>query len=348
MRLNDLPYANGEPACSGVLRTFPEDFIVEELSDIVPDGAGEHLLVQVRKRNANTAWVAGWLAKAAGLRERDIGYAGMKDRHAVTTQWFSVPLINAPEPDWPQHEDIEILSTAWHGRKLRRGALTGNHFTITLREVTGDIQDINARIEQIGTQGVPNYFGEQRFGRGGQNVERAQAMFAGRRVKRQQRGLYLSAARSYLFNRVLAARVQADTWRQLLPGEAVMLSGSRSFFTTTTLDEALEHRLAAGDVQPSGPLWGRGDNPATGDAGALETQTLADAPDLMQGLEQAGLKQERRALRLTVPDLAHDWLDKNTVQLRFSLPAGCYATSVLRDVLDYELHYEDKSHAKNN
>lgn len=339
-----LPFAHGAPACFGTLRSVPEDFIVEEELSFELDGAGEHLLVQVRKRNANTAWVAGWLAKAAGLRERDIGYAGMKDRHAVTTQWFSVPLVNVSEPEWPQHPDIEVLQTAWHGRKLRRGALAGNRFVIILRGVQCARTALEARVAQVREKGVPNYFGEQRFGRGGQNVERAQAMFAGRRVKRQQRGMYLSAARSYLFNRVLAARVEAGNWQQLLPGEAVMLAGSHSFFAAGTIDAELKKRLAAGDIQPSGPLWGRGTNPATEQAGRLEAQALADQAELKDGLEKAGLKQERRALQISVPDLALEWQAENTVQLRFSLPAGCYATSVLREISNYE----DKSHVENH
>lgn len=321
---------------TGVLRTRPEDFIVEEDLGFAPDGAGEHLLVQLRKCNANTAWVAGWLAKAANLRERDIGFAGMKDRHALTTQWFSVPLGKQPEPAWPQHPDLEILQTARHGRKLRRGALAGNQFVITLRQITGDAATLTARAETIRTQGVPNYFGEQRFGRDAANLVRATEMFVGRRVKPAQRSLYLSSVRSYLFNKVLAARVAQGTWQSLLPGEAVMLAGSHSFFSAAEIDAALQQRLAELDIHPSGPLWGRGDNPATAAAGALEQQVLQDEDVYRAGLEQAGLKQERRTLRLPVPDFALEVLDAGSVQCRFSLPAGCYATSVLRELVDYE------------
>jgi len=336
LQLPDLPYAHGAPGCSGVLRTVPEDFIVEEDLGFAPEGAGEHLFVQVRKRGANTAWVAGWLAKAAGVRERDIGFAGMKDRQALTTQWFSLPLGRQPEPAWPQHSDIEILQTARHGRKLRRGALAGNRFVITVRQVTGDSAALAARAEAIRARGVPNYFGEQRFGYQTANLARAADMFAGRRVKPAQRSLYLSAARSYLFNKVLAARVAQGNWNALLPGEAVMLAGSHSFFSALEIDEVLHNRLVEQDVHPSGPLWGRGENPAMGAAGLLEQQALENEERFRTGLEMAGLKQERRALRLMVPDFVFEQHDDNTVQCRFSLPAGCYATSVLRELIDYE------------
>lgn len=342
LETNSLPCAHGAPACSGKLRTVPEDFIVEEDLGFAPDGAGEHFLVQVRKRNANTAWVAGWLAKATSLRERDIGFAGMKDRNALTTQWFSVPLGKQTTPVWPEHPDIEILQTARHGRKLRRGALAGNRFVITVRQITGDTQVLAARAETIRTQGVPNYFGEQRFGREGMNLTRAAEMFAGRRVKPAQRSLYLSAARSHLFNKVLAARVAQGNWNVLLPGEAVMLAGSHSFFSASEIDASLQTRLAEQDIHPSGPLWGRGGNPATGEAGLLEQQVLEHEERFRTGLEMAGLKQERRALRLLVPEFALEVLDAGTVQCRFTLPAGCYATSVLRELVDYEVF--DKEH----
>lgn len=332
----DWPRAHGTVPGRGLLRSRPEDFRVDEDLGLSPDGAGEHLLVQVRKTGANTAWVAGWLARAAGLKERDIGYAGLKDRHAVTSQWFSLPLGNRAEPDWPGHPDIEILQTVRHGRKLRRGTLAGNRFVITLREVTAKPEALAARAESIRTRGVPDYFGPQRFGRGAANLGHAAAMFAGRRVRRHQRGLYLSAARSLLFNRVLAARVEQGSWDRLLPGEAVMLAGSRSFFIADTIEPELQQRLQAGDIHPSGPLWGRGELPSRDTAAALEHSVLEAEEAFRHGLELAGLRQERRALRLPVPDFRLEVTAPATVQCHFTLPAGSFATSVLRELIDYE------------
>jgi tRNA pseudouridine13 synthase len=181
---------------------------------------------------------------------------------------------------------------------------------------------------------VPNYFGEQRFGRGGDNVAKALAMFGGRRVRRDERTLLLSAARSQLFNRVLAARVQAGSWDRALEGEVWILDGSRSVFGPEPWDDTLAARLAAFDIHPSGPLWGAGAPRATDEALAVETAALDDAESLAlrQGLERAGLKQERRALRLRPADLAWEWPAADRLRLAFALPPGTYATAVLAEL----------------
>ncbi len=339
--LPDWPRASGKPVASAVIRSCPEDFHVDEILNFAFDGEGEHLLVHVRKRYQNTADVAQKLARHAGVKVRDIGYAGLKDRNAVTTQWFSVWLPGKPDPDWSafENEDLKILSSQRHRRKLQRGALQGNRFVIVLRDIEcegiADQQTLEQQLVVIQKQGVPNYFGEQRFGRGGKNLNEAVAMFSGRRVKaRHLRSLYLSSARSLLFNEVLAARITAGNWLQALPGEVLMLAGSRSFFVADELDEEIAQRLASGDVLPSGPLWGRGELASQQDAGALEQNTLAEQAVYCAGLETAGLKQERRALRLAVSGFQWQWLSEGkNLQLCFELPSGCYATSVLRELI---------------
>lgn len=339
--LPDWPRAGGKPAACASVRSCPEDFQVDEILNRVFDGEGEHLLLHVRKRNQNTADVAQKLARHAGVKVRDIGYAGLKDRNAITTQWFSVWLPGKPDPDWSAFEnsDVQILDSHRHRRKLQRGALQGNRFMIVLRDVEfeeqGSQQALERRLAIIQQQGVPNYFGEQRFGRGGKNLSEAAAMFNGRRVKaRHLRSLYLSSARSFLFNEVLAARIAADNWQQALPGEALMLAGSRSFFIANELNEDIGQRLASGDVLPSGPLWGRGALASQQDAAILEQSILAGQTVYSEGLEEAGLKQERRALRLIVSGFQWHWLcEGKSLQLHFELPSGCYATSVLRELI---------------
>lgn len=335
--LPDWSRLHGEPSCSATLRASPEDFRVDEVLGFEADGEGEHLLLQVRKRNRNTDQVARQLARHAGIRARDVSYCGLKDRVAVTTQWFSLWLPGKADPDWStlEDDDVQILAQARHRRKLPRGALRANRFTIVLRELQGDRADLEQRLAAVKEKGVPNYFGEQRFGRDGGNVQAAQAMFAGRKVKdRHLRGLYLSAARSLLFNEVLAARVRASNWNQALPGEALQLAGSHSFFVADTVDAEIEQRLARDDIFPTGPLWGRGEPPSTGAARELEQAVLQDSAEFRHGLEQAGLKQERRALRLVVTDLRWQWLEEQSgLQLEFELPAGCYATAVLRELV---------------
>lgn len=338
------PRAHGEAVLSARIRAVPEDFVVEELDAFAPSGAGEHLLLTVRKRGMNTAFAAKRIASWAGVAESAIGYAGLKDRHALTTQRFSVWLPKRVAPEIAQlafaderesrTESLEVLDDAWHARKLPRGALAGNRFVLTLREVAGDADAIDARLQAIAARGVPNFFGEQRFGRGGGNVDKALAMFAGRRVKREERSHLLSAARSALFNRVLAERVRRECWDRGLDGDVWMLDGSRSVFGPEPWSEALAARLASFDIHPTGPLWGRGALRSAGEALALETAavTAGDGPALCAGLERAGLAQERRALRLRPQELAWEWPEPATLRLRFALPPGTYATTVLAEL----------------
>ena len=330
--------AHGASVLTARIRVSAEDFFVEELPAFEASGAGEHLLLTIEKRGMNTAFAAKRIAAWAGVDESAIGQAGMKDRHAVTRQRFTVwlPKKVAPDFDALQSDDLRVLDHAWHARKLPRGALAGNRFVLVLREVEGQRDAIDARLQAIATQGVPNYFGEQRFGRGGNNVQQAVAMFAGRRVKREERSMLLSAVRSELFNRVLAARVEAGTWNSALDGEVWMLDGSRSVFGPESLTQELQARLDAFDIHPTGPLWGEGELRSDGIArevelGALEGDT---ASRLRNGLERAGLKQERRALRLQPSELRWQWLDDAALELRFALPPGCYATTVLRELGD--------------
>jgi len=331
-----LPLAYGAPVLNALMRSVPEDFQVDELPAFEASGEGEHLLLDIRKRGANTVAVARQLAQWAGVPEMGVSYAGQKDRHAVTTQRFSVHLPRRVAPDLAllESDEVHVLASTWHNRKLQRGALAGNRFTLVLREVRGERTAIGERLQAIASRGLPNWFGEQRFGRDGGNVPAALAMFAGRRVRKDQRSMFLSAARSALFNRVLAARVEQGSWDGALDGEVWMLDGSRSVFGPEPMSEALAERLARFDIHPSGPLWGAGELRATGTALELEQAALADeqALALRAGLEQAGLKQERRALRLRPALMRHAWLQDDVLELSFALPPGCYATAVLHEL----------------
>jgi tRNA pseudouridine13 synthase len=331
------PRALGAVVLSARVRATPEDFRVEEIDAFEPSGSGEHLLLTVEKRGMNTAFAAKRIAEWAGIAEPGVGYAGLKDRHAVTRQRFSVhlPRKSAPDISGLESDELRVVAHAWHAKKLPRGALAGNRFALALRDVQGDRAAIEARLQAIASRGVPNYFGEQRFGRGGDNVGNALEMFGGRRVARDQRTYLLSAARSQLFNRVLGARVAAGNWDTALDGEVWMLDGSRSVFGPEPLDETLAARLAAFDIHPTAPLWGRGELRSRGPAAALETAALADpqSSTLRAGLETAGLKQERRATRLRPQALEWQWRDAATLELRFALPPGAYATTVLAELM---------------
>lgn len=332
--MSELPCACGEPPLTARLRVSPEDFQVEEILGYDPDGAGEHLLLWVEKRGANTDWVARELAKFAGVPQVAVGYAGMKDRHAVTRQTFSVQLAGRPDPDWSvfPHAEVKVLAATRHSRKLKRGALRGNRFVLVLREVHGEHAVADRVLQQIAARGVPNYYGEQRFGREGGNVAQARAMFGGRRVERDKRSMLLSAARSQIFNEVLAARVERGCWDTPLDGEVWSLAGSRSWFGPEPFNDVLAERLARGDIHPSGPLWGQGEPPTQADAGALERKIGAAHDDLVNGLAAARMDQERRPLRLMPGNLRWHWLDDATLELSFELAAGAYATVVVREL----------------
>lgn len=327
-----LPRAHGGAVLHAAMRRAPEDFRVDEVLGFAASGAGEHLFLEIEKRGANTAWVAQRLAQWAGVAEHAVSYAGLKDRHAVTRQAFTVHLPRRIAPDFAPlaaETDFRVLAQAWHAKKLPRGALRGNRFVLTLRDVAGIRDAIDARLATISSHGVPNYFGEQRFGREGGNLDAARAMFAGRRMGRDKRSILLSAARSEIFNAVLAERVRRDDWDVGLDGEVWMLDGTHSVFGPQPADEALAARCAALDIHPTGPMWGEGALRSQGDAAALETAAAAARSDLATGLERAGLRQERRALRLPVRELAWQWPADDVLELRFFLPAGSYATAVL-------------------
>ncbi|KAF1696139.1 tRNA pseudouridine(13) synthase TruD [Pseudoxanthomonas koreensis] len=329
--------AFGDAVLTARIRTAPEDFFVEELPAFEASGEGEHLLLTIEKRGMNTGFVARELARWAGVAEHAVGFAGQKDRHAVTVQRFSVQLPGREAPDLAllERDGLRVLVQARHRRKLSRGALAGNRFVLVLREVTGQRGAIESRLAQVAAHGVPNAFGEQRFGHGGGNVGKALAMFAkgarGARMGREQRAMLLSAARSALFNRALAARVADGSWNRGMEGEVWMLAGSRSVFGPEPWSEALAQRLEAFDIHPSGPLWGRGNLRSEGACRALELAALDDAESLAlrDGLERAGLEQERRALRVQAEGLEWEWLDASALRLSFSLPPGSYATAVL-------------------
>lgn len=343
--LPDWARAHGPVDVRGRLKATPEDFRVDEVLGFDADGEGPHAMLTVEKRGANTRWVASELARYAGLQPRDVGYAGLKDRHAVTVQHFTVPIEGRTEPDWSAIPagDFRVLKAVRQRRKLKIGALKGNRFRITLRELSGSVAGLLPKLDAIARRGVPNYFGPQRFGHNGGNISKAEAMLiGGRRIHdRRLRSILLSSARSLIFNDLLSARVQAGSWDQLLIGDVLMLDGSRSVFRSDAADTALPQRLVENDVHPTGPLWGRGEPATAGDVRALEDKVVETYVALAKGLESAGLEAARRALRLPVRELAWEQPDAHTLTLSFFLPAGAYATTVLQELIETENTVEE-------
>jgi tRNA pseudouridine13 synthase len=331
-RVNDLALSY-----SADIRSKPEDFQVEEQLPFEPDGDGGHVWLLIQKRGVNTDWLATELAKFADVLPVAVGYAGLKDRHAVTTQWFSVNMEGFDEPNWSEFEteEIKILNYTRHGKKLKRGVLKGNNFKLRLSNIQGDKNGWETSLKQIQQQGVPNYFGEQRFGHHGGNLHRVDHWFSSGKApkKRNQKSIYLSAARSWLFNLVLAERIKQQNWQIAISGDVMLLAGTKSsVFKIEEIDDTLLERVNTMDIHPTGVLWGRGRPQTQAACLELEQQALIEWQDWQQGLEKAGLHQERRALRLYPSDFEWQFLDDNQLELSFFLPAGCYATVVMREL----------------
>ena len=333
------PRAHGGPAGSGRLRARPEHFVVIEELGFEPDGEGEHRLLKVRKERANTVWVARALAKVAGVADREVGYAGLKDRHAITEQFFTVPARRGPDLDgWRSvaGEGFRVLDCVPTRRKLRRGAHRGNRFRITITELESDRERLAAVLAALATQGAPNYFGAQRFGREGANLGLAQRWFAEGRAPRgrTERSFALSAARATIFNAVLAARVGAGNWDRLEVGDVANLDGSGSIFVVEALDPDLERRCRELDLHPTGPLWGRGEPRVREVPAALERAVGERHEVFASGLAAAGLEQERRALRIRVGAL--EWaFEGGDLTLGFELPRGAFATAVIAELVEW-------------
>jgi tRNA pseudouridine13 synthase len=333
-----------ESCCRGKLRVSPQDFQVREMLGFTPGGGGEHLWLHLRKTGWNTMDLALALAKLAGLPVRLVGYSGLKDRQAVTEQWFSLHLPGKADPDLSLlPAGVELLEVVRHHRKLNRGTHRSNAFRIVVRDLDGDIDALPAHFERIRQRGVPNYFGEQRFGRDDNNYRRAVQWLDGQGEaprKPALRSLWLSAARSRLFNEVLAERERRGVWDQLLEGDVLQPEASRGLFLAADEPNAVA-RLAAGEVHPTAPLPGAGGMASSAACAALEAEVLAPYQALIDGLAREGVEASRRATRLPVTDFS--WQrDGTTLTLSFSLPAGAFATTVLATFLDWNEHVADR------
>ena len=336
-----LPTALPTSPWQGVYRLQPEDFQVEEVLGFEPEGQGEHLYLWVEKKGSNTLFVAQELARSAGIHPAAVAYSGLKDRHAVTRQWFSLHLPGKADPtvESLNSANWQVLKMARHPRKLKRGTHRSNQFTLRLRidnndESTGSW--LEKRWQQIIQQGVPNYFGPQRFGRGNQNIAKAidwlMADPPTKPPKRQEKGIYLSALRSALFNRWLAEIITNNLWQNPLDGSCFNLQGTRSYFADPTATD-IKKRLASGDINPAGPLAGKGELQSSGLALKAEQAFRETYLPYWQALEKQGLRLEYRPLRMLPQAISFNW-QAPWLTISFSLPSGCFATSVLAELLN--------------
>lgn len=363
---------------SASLKMRTEDFIVEENISIEFSGEGEHCWVYIEKHEANTDWVAQQLAKFCKVKKMAVSYAGLKDRHAITSQWFSVQLPGKPTPDWSAFETffsdvgsserVRVLQSVRHDKKLQRGALKSNTFKITLRHLKDnsqskkseqgipeqDISDsgiseegwqkLKQRCDVIARQGVPNYFGGQRFGRHLNNLDQAEKVFSISRngarngprnkLSRHKRGLYFSAARSWMFNCILSERIKQQVWDKRLPGDVFMLDGKSACFIDGQDDAEkvdIQTRLSDGEIHPTAILWGEGDLMVGAQAADLEMAVINQFAIFRDGLIAARLKARRRACRVIPAGMSCQQKQDEFV-VSFTLPAGSYATMVLAEM----------------
>ncbi|NPA73071.1 MAG: tRNA pseudouridine(13) synthase TruD [Gammaproteobacteria bacterium] len=372
-----LNYAFGVPDCQALYKVIPEDFVVEEQIAFELSGEGEHLWCWVEKRGENTDWVLQQLAKWASVSPSKIGVAGQKDRHAVTRQWFSIQLpgLVNPKVDEFRLNNVTILKTTRHQRKLQTGGLSGNRFTVTLRNITCNaaetdvIETLQARLQKIQAEGVPNYFGEQRFGIHGRNIKQGEKLLVGElpKVKRNQKSMYLSAIRSWMFNCLLNERIKQGSWNRLLPGDILQLEGSNKWFVDDQ-SEGLSERVMVQDIHPTGALFGKGDLPTKMVAREIEDAVGDGFKSWVSGLVEYGVDQDRRALRLLPKDFEWQWVMDSSeedealheafsvlevdgwkaapvLRLSFSLRSGSYATMVMRELIqgsDYQAVLKDR------
>lgn len=333
----DWPRVNGIPKSTASFKQVPEDFQVNEYFAGEFSGEGEHIVLKIEKRGLTTEEVVKSLARLINKPTKLISYAGLKDRHALTTQWLS---IHAPGEEIEgvatlQAPGWRVLESTRHNKKLRPGFLTGNHFIMTLRDVSNE-EELSQRIEQIKSTGVPNYFGEQRFGREGGNLARAQEVLVERRKVKDRflKGMYFSAARSWLYNLILAKRVRELTWNVLLAGDVMQLSGSHSIFVIDTIDEEVENRVKEHDLSPASPLPGKSKNMVKGLAHELINEVYTDWLPWVEGLSNQGLEEAWRANILHIDNFNYS-IKNQIAELSFTLPAGAYATAVLRELVLY-------------
>ena len=333
----DLAYLQKTPPKqTALLKAECADFVVKEQLGYDMSGDGEFVAVKVRKTDCNTLFVGEQLAKFAGISARNMSYAGLKDRKAVTEQWFSLQMPGQPTPDFSQFslEGVEILEVTRHQRKIRIGSLQGNHFEILLRNAE-ETDELKVRLDFLAKNGFPNYFTEQRFGRDGNNLTQALRWANGEiKVKdRNKRSFYLSAARSEIFNLIVSKRIELNLAQQILVGDVLQLNGSHSWFVVDESEDLaqLQQRLVQQDVLLTAPLIGEEEKSAVD----FEHEIFAQHQALFALMRQERMKAARRPI-LMHPQHFQWQFEPNGLRLQFALPAGSYATALIRELVNIE------------
>lgn len=335
--LVELNYLYGKPTTVGQYKQQYIDFVVKEDLGFDLTGEGEHVFVYLQKCDCNTIFVAEQLAKYVGISAKLVSYAGLKDRQAVTEQWFSLHMPGQETPDFSTfHLDgCQILKVTRHNKKLKIGALKGNYFTITLRELNAKTE-IESRLILIREHGVPNYFGEQRFGRDENNLTQALKWANGEiSVKdRKKRSFYLSAARSAIFNDIVSKRIGLNLHQTVLDGDILQLDQRGSWFIAQPQELAiLQQRLLQGEINITVPMVGDSLLGTKSIAFEFEQECLQNWSKFNDLFKKERIETARRSLLLRPQHLVWQWLNDSSIEMSFYLPSGSYATSVIRELI---------------
>ncbi len=332
-RFELLPTAYNAELVKGDIRTSNSDFRVKEVLAFEPSGEGEHLFLQLEKNGCNTDWVIKQVQKTFGLSSREVGYAGKKDRNSISEQWFSLHLPGKEvQPSLIESPSITVKNAVRHNKKLRVGSIKENQFEIVVRNLSSKLDQ--KALEQIVLRGFPNYFGTQRFGKEFGNLEKAnQLLVEGKKIKnRNLKGLVLSSARSYLFNLQLAKRIEADNWTKVIPGDCINLDNSQSYYHLDKPTNEEQLRIDQADTHICGWLAGKQPSEATTEALAFELEAIKGFQPWLLGLNRFNLDSQRRSYRAFAKNLKVTE-QGNTASLSFSLGRGCFATSLLKELV---------------
>lgn len=345
----DWRYAWSKPQVAGDLKTTAQDFYVEEVLGFEPEGLGEHLYLFIEKQGVNTEFLARLIAKHVDLGANKVTYSGLKDRHAVTRQWFCLHVLNQQldgqalmatmSAELGEDESIKLVKMERHPRKLKVGVHKTNRFVLRIRNLTGDLEDLKDRLALVALEGVPNYFGPQRFGINGNNLVQGRQWLARspspkKRLTKTE-SFWLSAIRSWFFNQALSDQVASGLWGQVFIDDRVQLQGTQSAFKVDEIDASLLRRLHQLDLHPQLPLVNTG---ALGDTSMIRAHSMSQSwqedEDLLAQLNRLSLGRDQRTTRVIPENMVWELLNDQLI-VQFSLPKGSFATSVLRELIDF-------------
>jgi len=335
-----LLYPYGAAKISGVIKTSVADFLVDEILGFEPSGEGEHLFLRIEKTGLSTHELIDQIALDFNIKPRDVGYSGLKDKHAITRQWLSLHLAGQMQSmTIPETSSYKILEQGWHAKKLKPGSHRSNRFEVLIREVDSFGETTQQQLELIREKGMANYFGQQRFGVSDDNVSRALQVFANarktRKLSRTRKGIYLSALRSELFNQILSARIGRDIWNKPVEGDVFMLSGSQSIFQEEITDEIIG-RFSLFDISSTASLFGEGENRLNFQALEIEQTIFKENAEICDCLLRLKAKLHRRPIRIQVKNLEVDYQSANKlINIKAELPRGSYFTSLLNHFVDF-------------